>query len=192
MTNRNRPTNVSSMQIISTMNAATQAARHAQTIPSGSWWKAKWTRPDGGPTYPNIWAADLAEAQHICAKLGFEAPKPAKPPAEFRVSRIAAHASNGLACADVFHTLCYLSTLAGRAGVATAEDLVGDGSPLHELSHYLGLGGKVRGGRMRDFLLRRIEWLESIIPGMPPAEVDLPVGHSMPGHGRAAEETVNV
>lgn len=154
----------------------------------GRWWKAKWALPDGGPAYSAIWARDIDEARRICAQLGFEEPKRAREaPSEFRVSRLARSASNGLASADVFHTLCYLSTLAGRAGVATAEELVGDGSPLHELSHYLGLGGKVRYGRMREFALERIAWLESIIPGMPPAEVELPVHSRMPDAGRTAE-----
>jgi hypothetical protein len=155
-----------------------------------NWWKAKWILPDGGPTYADIWARDTGEAREICARLQCEEPKPARQlPLEFRVSRLAAAAPNGLASADVLHTLCYLSALAGRAGTATPEQLVGDGSPLHELSHYLGLGGNVRHGRMRAFLIERIAWLESIIPGMPPPEVELPIGNAMPGYGRVTEES---
>jgi len=156
----------------------------------GRWWKAKWALPDGGPTYSDIWARDISEARRICAQLGFEEPKRARQePYEFRVSRLVAASQNGLANADVLHTLCYLSTLAGRAGVATTEELVGDGSPLHELSHYLGLSGKIRRGRAREFVLERIAWLESIIPGIPPIDIELPIGNRMPSLGRSAEET---
>ena len=152
----------------------------------GRWWKARWLLTDGGPTYSDIWARDITEARDICGRLGFEEPKPArKTPSEFRVSRLAA--SDGLASTDVFHTLCYLSTLAARAGSATAEQLVGDGSPLHELSHYLGLGGNVRHGQMREIVLKRIAWLEGIILGMPPSEVDLPIRARMRDAGRIQE-----
>jgi hypothetical protein len=145
--------------------------------------------PDGGPTYSHLWAPDVAAARRVAAQLGFEEPKPfAGRVSEFRPSRLATCAKDGLASLDVLHSLCYLSTLAGRARVASVEDVVGDDSPLHELAHYLGLGGKVRGGKMREHLMGRILWLESIVPGLPPEEIELPADKWMWGAGRLAEE----
>jgi hypothetical protein len=153
------------------------------------WWRAKWALPNGGSTYSLIWAADFDEARSIAVTLRCERPKPHRGHvSEFRPSRLAQCAVDGLASLDVMHSLCYLSTLAGRASLVGVEDVVGDDSPLHELSHYLGLGGNVRNGKMKEHLLARIAWLESIIPGLPPDDIDLPTDKWMPGTGRKLEE----
>lgn len=84
---------------------------------------------------------------------------------------------------DVLHSIAYLGFLAGRHGLVTVEDLVGDDGPIHELAHYLS-GPKMRGGRMLDHLEARIAWLESIVPGMPPSDEALEL------HDAFADEAV--
>lgn len=138
-----------------------------------SWWQAAFILPNGGPSYSEIWAADREEAERIAALRGFgKVRKLSNPPKEFRPSRQATW-EGGLSRPDVLHSLCYLSFLAARSGVATAEQLVGDDSPLHELAHYLGAGDNIRGGNFRTYVIERLRWLESIIPGMPPNDVVL-------------------
>lgn len=150
----------------------------------GRWYLASWRLPSGSPSYSEIWAADRKEAEAIARRLRFGEVKPiTRAVTEYRPSRLA-DLPGGLARADVLHSLCYLSTLAARAGVVTAEQLVEDGSPIHELAHYLGCGPNIRGGKQREYLIERLRWLESIIPGMPPNDIDLPVKKDVPGQAR--------
>jgi hypothetical protein len=143
------------------------------TASAGGWWIGKFALPDGKPSYSDIWATDAAQAEDIARRLLLEKPRRLRhPPKEFRPSRLAM-LEGGLGRPDVFHSLCYLSFLAGRCGAANVVDVVGDGSPLHELAHYLGSGGNIRGGTQLAHLRERILWLEGIIPGMPPEHVEL-------------------
>lgn len=151
---------------------------------TGRWYLAAWRMPDGGKSYSEIWAADRVEAEAIARRFGFGVVKAlARKVTEYRPSKLA-QLPGGLSRADVLHSLCYLSTLAARAGVADAEQLVGDGSPLHELAHYIGAGANIRGGQQREFVLERIAWLERIVPGMPPDDLVLDVLKDVPGEAR--------
>lgn len=136
-------------------------------------YQAKFTLPNGGPSFSEIWAPSKTEAEAI-AKARDMGPVAlaSGPRKEFRPS-VLATLPGGWARYDVLHSLCYIGFLAGRHGVATAEDLVGDDGPLHELAHYLGAGPNIRGGKMLAHLEERVAWLEGIVPGMPPADVKL-------------------
>ncbi len=152
-----------------------------------TWWLAKWTMPSGDPAFSELWAPTAARAEAIASRYRFNRPKPLRRPVpEFRPSRLA-ELPCGLARADVLHSLCYLSTLAARADLAKPEELVGDGSPLHELAHYLGVGPYVRAGRMRPIVLERIAWLEHLLPGMPPDDLVLAPAKAIPDTGRLIE-----
>lgn len=130
---------------------------------------AKFRLPDGGPSYSEIWAATWDEARKIAHDRGmFEISAARGDRKEFRPS-VLATLPGGWGRPDVLHSLCYLSFLAARHGVASAEQLTGDESPLHELAHYLS-GPNMRGGKMLAFLESRVDWLENIIPGMPPKD----------------------
>lgn len=128
--------------------------------------------PNGGPSFSEIWAPNKAEADAIAKARGMLpvklAPGDRK---EFRPS-VLSTLPGGWGRADVLHSLCYLSFLAGLHG-ASPTDLVGDDSPLHELAHYLGAGGGIRGGKMLEHLEARVAWLESFVPGMPPKDLHL-------------------
>jgi hypothetical protein len=130
---------------------------------------ARFTLPDGGRSFSEIWATSKAEAEAIAQArdMGPVTPAPGDRK-EFRPSVLAA-LPGGWARPDVLHSLCYLSFLAARHGLATGEQLTGDESPLHELAHYLS-GPNMRGGRMLSFLESRVAWLEGLIPGMPPSD----------------------
>jgi hypothetical protein len=130
---------------------------------------AAFALPDGDPSFSEIWASSRAEAERIAADRQMGPITAARGERkEFRPS-ILSSLPGGWARPDVLHSLCYLSFLAGRHGLAGPTDLVGDGSPLHELAHYLS-GPNMRGGKMLAFLQDRVAWLESLIPGMPPAD----------------------
>lgn len=153
------------------------------------WWQSHWTMPAGGDAYSEIWAAERFEAGRVAGLYGFDAPiRFYRAVPEFRPSKLA-ELDCGLARSDVLHSLCYLSTLAGRAGLAAAEELVGDGSPLHELSHYLGAGPNIRAGRMRPIVMERIGWLEGLLPGMPPGDLVLAPPKAIGDVGRLRERS---
>lgn len=79
----------------------------------------------------------------------------------------------------MLHSIAYIAFLAGRHGLVTVEDIVGDDGPIHELAHYLS-GPKMRGGRMKEHLESRVKWLESIVPGMPPENLKLEIYDAFP------------
>lgn len=134
---------------------------------------AKFTLPNGGPSFSEIWAPDLSAAEEIAAGRKMGPLSLARGPRkEFRPSRLA-QLPGGWSRPDVLHSLCYLSFLADRVGVTTGEQLVGDDSPLHELAHYLSCGPNIRGGKMLEHLESRVAWLEAVIPGMPPTDAAL-------------------
>jgi hypothetical protein len=136
-------------------------------------YQAKFTLPDGGGSFSEIWAETKAEAEEIAASRGMGPTALCSTPRkEFRPS-VLATLPGGWMRADVLHSLCYLSFLAARHGVVTAEELVRDGSPLHEFAHMLGAGPNIRGGKMEKVLKESCEHLERIIPGMPPADAKL-------------------
>jgi len=135
-------------------------------------YRAKFTLPDGGVSYSELWAESDSAAQRIAADRGMhQGVKRARQGTgkEFRPSRLA-KLPGGWARYDVLHSLCYLSFLAGRHGVTDVTGVVGDDSPLHELAHYLGAGPNIRGGKMLEHLESRVAWLEGVIPGMPPED----------------------
>lgn len=137
-----------------------------------AWFKSKFRVPDGGPSFYDFWANSINEADRIARLFNFDEPhRTSKPPYEYRVSRNAEHL--GWAHPDVLHNLCFLSYLAGRADRATVTDVVGDGSPIHELAHYLICGPNIRDGQQLKLLNERVRWLESRVPGMPPDDVTL-------------------
>lgn len=135
---------------------------------------AKFALPDsyGGFSYSAIWAESKARAAKIAAERGMGPVSAAGPQKEFRPS-VLATLPGGWARPDVLHSICYLGFLAGRHGLVSAEQLVGDDGPLHELAHFLSMGEKVRHGKMRQHLEARVAWLESIVPGMPPPGISL-------------------
>lgn len=133
---------------------------------------APFSLPDGGPSFSEIWADDKSTAQRIADQRGMGFVKLANGPRkEFRPS-ILAQLPGGWSRPDVLHSLCYIGFLAARHGLVTAEQLVADGSPLHELAHYL-TSPNMRGGKMGATLEARVAWLESLVPGMPPADATL-------------------
>lgn len=141
---------------------------------------AKFTLPNGGPSYSEIWATSKAEAEQVSRARGMGPCTLATTPRkEFRPS-VLAKLPGGWARPDVLHSLCYLGFLGARHGLVTAEQLVGDDGPLHELAHYLS-GPNMRGGKMLAHLEQRVRWLESVIPGMPPtnARLLMPVGEAV-------------
>lgn len=135
-------------------------------------WLAKFNLPDGRPSFSEIWAPTKDDAEMISRQRGMGSCSAASSPRkEFRPSMLAT-LPGGWGRADVLHSLCYLGFLAARHGVATAEQLVGDDGPLHELAHFLA-GPNMRAGKMREHLESRVAWLEGAIPGMPPAGEEL-------------------
>jgi hypothetical protein len=136
-------------------------------------YSAKFTLPDGGQSFSEIWAWNIDEAEHIAGLRGMGPCTVAKGPRkEFRPT-VLATLPGGWMRADVLHSLCYLGFLAARHGAVTAEELVRDGSPLHEFAHMLGAGPNIRGGTMQAILKECVERFEKIIPGMPPADEKL-------------------
>lgn len=135
---------------------------------------AKFTLPDGGQSFSEIWAGTKDQAEEIAAARGMgPCTRASGPRKEFRPS-ILATLPGGWGRPDVLHSIAYLGFLAGRHGLVSVEDLVGDDGPIHELAHYLS-GPKMRGGKIKEHLEARVRWLESIIPGMPPADQKLEV-----------------
>lgn len=128
------------------------------------WYRARFTLPDGGPSYSEICAADKAAAQAISDRMGFGHVVRCKPPGELRPSKIAENAPLGLAEPGVFHAVCYVGFLASRLGTVTAEELVDDASALHTLAHYLQLGPNVMGRRVKELTMERIRRLEDRVP----------------------------
>src|SRR5205823_5540188 len=90
----------------------------------------------------------------------------------FRPS-VLAKQTGGWMRADVLHSICYLEFIAARHGVISAEQLVNDGSALHEFAHMLGAGPNIHGGRMETILAEAVACLERSIPGMPPPDLEL-------------------
>jgi hypothetical protein len=137
------------------------------------WYRAKFALPDGRPSYSEIYASDKAEAVRIAESMGFGAVVRCKAPGELRPSKIAENAPLGLAEPGVFHAVCYVGFLASRLGTVTAEQLVDDASALHTLAHYLQLGPKVMGGKVKELTFERIRWLENRVPHIHgPVEVE--------------------
>ena len=103
---------------------------------------------------------------------GFDPPRPySGKVSEMRPSKWAEVL--GFGAPEVLHSLCYLGFLAARSGVVTAEELVRDGSALHELAHHLHGGPKTRGGKMAEIALGAMLALEAKTPGVPPPEVSI-------------------
>lgn len=142
-------------------------------VPMSQWWQVSFELPDGGPSFSEIWAEDRRSAEVIAETRGFQGKvkKVSRPVSEFRPSVIAKR--YGLGHPDVFHSLCYVSFLAARSGVVSAEQLVADESPLHELSHWVVGGDNMRGGNFGTYVISRMEWLESLVPGIPPHDVHI-------------------
>src|SRR5690348_7551478 len=142
-----------------------------QTTP-GRWYRSPFTLPNGAPSFSEVWASDLNEAQRIADARGFGVAKPYSGPKlrEFRPSRLAA--KKGLGSHDVFHSLCYVAFLAAKSGVVTAEELVCDGSALHELAHAL-IAPRARGGKQAEIAIEAMRNLERKTPGVPPDDVDM-------------------
>ena len=134
------------------------------------WWRSSFKLPDGGTSYSEMWATKT-EADQIARTRGFDPPKKYRGMVrEFRPS-ILAMLPGGLLRPDVFHSTCYIAFLAARSQVVSAEQLVCDGSPLHELSHYHHGGPNTRGGKQMDRTIEALRWLEDITPGIPPHEL---------------------
>lgn len=134
---------------------------------------AKFTLPDGGTSFSEIWADTNTEAVVIAKSRGMgPVSLVSGPRKEFRPT-VLATLPGGWMRADVLHSLCYLGFLAARHGLVTAEELVRDGSPLHEFAHMLGAGPNIRGGTMEKVLRESAERLERLIPGMPTPDVKL-------------------
>lgn len=137
------------------------------------WWASKFTLPNGGPSYSEMWGRTEAEVRAIAEKRGFGQPKKkTRVKKEMRPSKLLG-LPGGLAHPAIFHTLCYLGFLAAKSGVITAEELVQDGSALHELAHYLCCGPNIRAGTQERVVLNAIRDLERRIPGVPPADVEI-------------------
>lgn len=134
---------------------------------------AEFTLPDGKRSFSEIWAADKASAEQIAESRGMGPCKPASGVRkEFRPT-VLATLPGGWMRADVLHSLCYLGFLAARHGLITAEELVNDGSALHEFAHMLGAGPNIRGGKQRQALDTAARRLERMIPGMPGPDIVL-------------------
>jgi hypothetical protein len=154
------------------------------------WWKAALSLP-GVKSFADIWALDLEAATMAAKRMNLGTPhRNRNLVPEYRPSRLM-QLPGGLGRADVLHSLCYLSMLADRAGVVQPYDLIGEFSPFHELAHYLGAGGGIRGGKQRSLVIERIRWLESLVPGMPPDSVDLAPAVAIDERGRVAENQIN-
>lgn len=144
----------------------------SQTTQQPRWWASRFTLPNGGPSYSEMWGTE-DEVKAIAAKRGFQPPKKkARVKKEMRPSHLL-DLPGGLANPAVFHTLCYIGFLAARSGVITAEELVQDGSALHELAHYLCCGDNIRGGTQKQVVMNAIRALERRVPGVPPDDVDI-------------------
>lgn len=140
---------------------------------------AKFTLPNGSQSFSEIWAESKDRAEEIATARGMgPCTKASGPRKEFRPS-VLSNLPGGWGRPDVLHSIAYLGFLAGRHGLISVEDLVGDDGPIHELAHYLS-GPKMRGGKMKDHLETRVKWLESIIPGMPPANEKLEIFDAFP------------
>lgn len=148
---------------------------------------AQFTTWQGSKTFSEIWGENRTEAVRIARQRGHGPVTLASGERKELRPSVFAGLPGGLARADVLHSICYLSFIAAQHKVATAEELTGDGSPLHELAHYLGAGPNIRGGTMRQVVMDRILWLESIIPGMPPKDAVLRIGDHEPRFGMDAE-----
>ena len=133
---------------------------------------AKFSLPNGKISYREIWASTKAEAAAIAsdADMG-PITGTAKARKEFRPSILATLRGNWFR-PDVLHSLCYIGFLAARHRLVSAEDLVGDDGPLHELAHYLS-GPNMRGSKMHAHLESRVRWLEELVPGMPSKSIIL-------------------
>lgn len=137
------------------------------------WWNSKFDLPDGGPSHCEMWGTK-AEAEEIAMRRGFYPPKPFQ--GEVKDMRASVYAErHGLEDPAVFHTVCYLGFLAARSGVVTAEELVCDGSALHELAHYFAGVRNRKGKRQSRLVMDAILALEARIPGVPPRSVEIPV-----------------
>lgn len=134
---------------------------------------AKFELPDRRKSFSEIWAFDKGAADAIAKARGMGPCAPARGPRkEFRPS-VLATLPGGWMRGDVYHAICYLCFLAARHGAMSAEDLVNDGSALHELAHMHHAGPNACGGRMQKLVEIAVERLERIIPGMPPPEMKL-------------------
>jgi hypothetical protein len=126
-----------------------------------------------------LWAEDETAALKLARQLKFELVKDTPRVYEFRPT-VLMKLPGGLTRPDVLHAVCFLTFLASRYGIET-EDLVNDNSPVHALAHALQFGGKqgvwppiVNPFVMRN-VIRQLVWLEMVAPGMPPANIELPI-----------------
>lgn len=144
------------------------------TINAGRWFRSPFTLPDGKPSFSEVWASNLEEAQAIADARGFGLARPYAGPKlrEFRPSKIAE--AKGISDPSVLHSLSYVAFLASRSGVVTALELTQDGSAFHELAHAL-LGPKMKGGKQLAIALEAMRTLERKTPGVPPDQVIMSV-----------------
>lgn len=150
-----------------------KSARRSTWGAASKCYLAPFMLPDGRKSFSEIWAKDKDEADTIANARGMGPCKPATGTRkEFRPSVLAV-LPGGWMRGDVFHSICYLGFLAARHGVVSAEDLVSDGSALHELAHMHHAGPNACGGNMEKLLESAVERLERSIPGMPPPEMKL-------------------
>jgi len=130
------------------------------------WFVSDFDLPNGSQSFSEIWAASLGDAQKIAEKRGFRNVRRKRGPVkEMRPSVLAEQ--RGLDDPSILHAVCFIGFLAARSGTVTAEDLVADDSPLHELGHYLHGGENMRGGNMTARVIERFRWLEKRTPGLP-------------------------
>lgn len=113
----------------------------------------------------------------IANQLGFDLEpgfQPIRGPAEWRASKLIEHGFSTTS-PEVHHAVIFSSFLAARAKVATADELLCDLSPLHQLAHRR----EFRTGNARlirpkpKALLAKIQDLEAVIPGLPPHHVEM-------------------
>ncbi len=143
--------------------------------PKGAWYDFGYSPHPESQRGCALWATGVAEAVALSTTLDFDfrgiCPFYQKH-YELRPSRLM-QLPGGLTRPDVLHAICFLSFVAARAGVKM-DLLLGDDGPIHTLVHARQFGF-VSDDHHTDRTIDQILWLESVTPGLPPDNLDLPV-----------------